>query len=57
LEQLAKSELTGRENKKSPHLFQVHAEMESGDRLIYSAGENPYYVASLWRSDELDGKE
>jgi hypothetical protein len=31
----------------------VHKDDKYGNRIIFSAGENPYYVASLWRSDEL----
>lgn len=34
-------------------LADVRADEKSGNRIIFKAGENPYYVASLWRSDEL----
>jgi hypothetical protein len=32
----------------------VRRDDRHGDRITLTAGENPYYVASLWRSDELD---
>lgn len=32
---------------------EVRRDDSQGNRIILSAGENPYYVASLWRSDEL----
>jgi hypothetical protein len=57
LEERAKSELTAREAQESPHLFQVQRGQSNGNRLIFSAGENPHFTASLWRSDELTDKE
>lgn len=27
---------------------------DRGNRLIYMAGQNPHWVASLWRADELE---
>lgn len=54
LEERAKKELTPREIRDAPQLFQARDMTGNGKRLIYTAGENPYHVASLWRSDELD---
>tara|TARA_R110000850_G_scaffold132030_3_gene253077 strand:- start:584 stop:841 length:258 start_codon:yes stop_codon:yes gene_type:complete len=28
-----------------------------GSRIIYMAGENPHWVASLWRADELKERD
>lgn len=53
LEDRAKNELTPREIQEVPQLFRAKDMTGNGNRLIYTAGENPYYVASLWRSDEL----
>ncbi|WP_126911066.1 hypothetical protein [Rhizobium chutanense] len=55
LEERAKSVLTPREIHDAPQLFKAKDMTGKGNRLIYSAGQNPYYVASLWRSDELNG--
>lgn len=54
LEARAKKELTPREIRDAPQLFKARDMTGNGKRLIYTAGENPYHVASLWRSDELD---
>ncbi len=54
LELKAKSHLSTRQVKYSPKLYQVRKDASQGNRVSYSAGDNPYYVASLWRSDELD---
>jgi hypothetical protein len=54
LEERAKEELTPREIRDAPQLFQARDMTGNGKRLIYTAGENPHYVASLWRSDELE---
>lgn len=54
LEDRAKNELTPREVLETPQLFQAKDMTGNGKRLTYTAGESPYYVASLWRSDELD---
>ena|SRR6266508_4353259 len=56
LEERAKSELTAEEARKSPHLFQIRRD-HSSNRMIFSAGENPHFTASLWRADELTDKE
>jgi hypothetical protein len=57
LEERAKNELTAREVSEAPHLFQVRRDHSVGNRLIFSAGENPHFTASLWRADELTDKE
>ncbi len=31
----------------------VRIDESNGNRVMLSAGENPHYVASLWRADEL----
>ncbi|MGR9352723.1 hypothetical protein [Rhizobium leguminosarum] len=54
LEERAKGDLTPREISEAPQLFKARDMTGKGNRLIYTAGQNPYYVASLWRSDELD---
>ncbi|CVI54563.1 hypothetical protein CFBP4996_09145 [Agrobacterium leguminum] len=54
LEDRAKKELTPREIRDAPQLFQAKDMTGNGKRLIYTAGENPHHVASLWRLDELD---
>ena len=56
IEERARSELTAREGE-SPHLFQVRRDYGKGNRVIFSAGENPHFTASLWRADELIDKE
>jgi hypothetical protein len=37
----------------SAGLADVHKDDVGGNRIIFHAGQNPHYVASLWRSDEL----
>jgi hypothetical protein len=34
-------------------LADVQRDTRFGSRIIFTAGLNPHYVASLWRSDEL----
>ena len=34
-------------------LLTISKDESAGKRIIYSAGENPHYTASLWRADEL----
>ncbi len=34
-------------------LLEVRPDLDSANRLMFMAGENPHYVASLWRGDEL----
>jgi hypothetical protein len=38
----------------SAGLADVRRDEHYGNRISLTAGKNPYYVASLWRSDELD---
>lgn len=57
LEELAKTELTAREIEETPSLYKATDQTGGGKRLIISAGDNPYYVASLWRSDEMPRTE
>jgi hypothetical protein len=35
-------------------LADVRPDTTAGNRIVLMAGENPHYVASLWRSDELE---
>ncbi len=37
----------------SAGLADIRKDDRHGNRITLSAGENPHYVASLWRSDEL----
>ena len=37
----------------SAGLADVHKDDVNGNRIIFHAGQNPHYVASLWRSDEI----
>ena len=37
----------------SADLAEVHKDDLGGNRIIFHAGQNPHYVASLWRSDEI----
>lgn len=53
LEARAKSELSESEIRNSPHLYKVRRDFETGKRLTLFAGDNPHYVADLWRKDEL----
>ena len=57
LHNLASETLTVGEVRNSPHLFEVTKDDDGGNRLSYRAGENPLFVASLWRSDELEDKD
>lgn len=52
LEKKAAGGLTAREVKDAPHLFKVRKDLGGGNRVLYTAGQNPHYVASLWRADE-----
>ena len=38
----------------SSGLADVRKDEHHGNRIIFTAGQNPHYAASLWRSDELD---
>lgn len=38
----------------SAGLADVRKDEHHGNRIILAAGQNPHYVASLWRSDEID---
>ena len=50
----ASKHLADNEIQTSPHLYAVRKDTEGGTRIIYSAGQNPHFVASLWRLDELE---
>ena len=54
LEQLAKAVLSERDIRRSPHLFKASRDQAGSIRILYSAGANPRFVASLWRIGELD---
>ena len=59
-EQLAhfvKADLTDREVRESPQLYQVDKDMKNGLRVALRAGTNPHYLASLWRADELEARD
>jgi hypothetical protein len=51
LKELASKNLTPSEI--SAGLADVHKDDAAGNRIIFHAGQNPHYVASLWRSDEI----
>jgi hypothetical protein len=51
LRSLAAKHLTSEEIAAG--LANVRRDATAGNRIILTAGENPHYVASLWRSDEL----
>ncbi len=38
-------------------LADVRQDTTTGNRITLTAGQNPHYVASLWRSDELPKAE
>jgi hypothetical protein len=52
LKSLASKDLT--EAEISAGLADVCKDDRHGNRITLSAGQNPHYVASLWRGDELD---
>ena len=56
IEEKAKTHLTATEVLEKPQLWLARKDEVSGNRITYSAGENPHYVAGLWRSDELKEK-
>ena len=49
---LTGSEITAAFLGDSP-LFEVTADTKSGNRLAWSVGSNPHYIAALFRPDEL----
>ena len=51
LRSLAAQHLTSEEIAAG--LANVRHDTTGGNRIILTAGQNPHYVASLWRSDEL----
>jgi hypothetical protein len=52
LKRLASQHLT--EAEISAGLADVRADSSHGNRIILMAGQDPHYVAGLFRSDELD---
>jgi len=53
LKDLASKHLTPGEI--SAGLADVRSDAQHGNRIILMAGQDPYYVAALFRSDELEG--
>jgi hypothetical protein len=51
LKELASKNLTPSEI--SAGLADVHKDDAGGNRIIFHAGQNPHYVAGLWRSDKI----
>ncbi|UVC12414.1 hypothetical protein IHQ71_30910 (plasmid) [Rhizobium sp. TH2] len=55
IETLARNHLTAEEAERSPDLWRHHKD-SGGNRLIFSAGQNPHYVAAMYRSDEIQDR-
>ncbi|TAV89300.1 hypothetical protein [Rhizobium leguminosarum] len=53
IEAMAKRHLTELEITDTPSLSRAVRDSDHGNRITYSAGENPHVIASLWRADEL----
>jgi hypothetical protein len=55
LRKLAASHLSEDEIQDAPGLLEVRKDLDHGNRVTFSVGENPHYVASMWRADEIAG--
>ena len=56
IEEKAKMHLTASEVNEKPQFWRARKDESTGKRITYTSGLNPFYLASLWRSDELESR-
>lgn len=55
LERLVRDDMDPTDVEREPDRFRATRDAEHGERVMLLAGDDPSYVASLWREDELPG--